>query len=64
MVKMVEQWTRKHKDVGPTPTWVKFFFLIFFMHTFIKFNIHKVLVEACLKNLKKPRHFFYTFEYP
>jgi hypothetical protein len=95
-------------------------FLIFFpIHTFIKFNIHKVLVEACLKNSllqyssvqrdpwcsaipglnpcpcyrpsyklncawctvelkvignlecgikfyskKKPRHFFYTIEYP
>ena len=32
-------------------TWVKFwcFFKFFFIHTFIKFNIHKVLVEACLK---------------
>ncbi len=25
-------------------------FKFFFIHTFIKFNIHKVLVEACLKN--------------
>ncbi len=53
MVKMVEQWTLKHKVVGSTPTWVKFwwlFFKFFFIHKFIKFNIHKVLVEACLKN--------------
>jgi hypothetical protein len=53
MVKMVEQWTRKHKAVGSIPTWVKFwwlFFKFFFIHTFKKFNIHKVLVEACLKN--------------
>ena len=125
MVKMVEQWTRKLMVVGSTPSWVKFwllFFKFFFIHTFIKFNIHKIspaVVEACLKNSllqygsvqrdsmmqchpriwtpalvrpnyklncvwctvelkvignlecrikfyreKKPRHFFYTIEYP
>ncbi len=61
MAKMVERWTSIHKVVGSTPTQVNFrlgsypLFLNFFsfIHTFIKFNIHKVspaVVEACFKN--------------
>jgi hypothetical protein len=50
MVRMVEQWTSKHKVVGSTPaTFFKFFFI--FIHTFIIYSIHKVfptVVEACL----------------
>jgi hypothetical protein len=34
MVKMVEQWTDKHKVVGSTPA--TFYYIFFFIHTFIK----------------------------
>jgi hypothetical protein len=50
MVKMVEQWTSKHKVVGSTPATFSNLFL-FFSHTFIIYSIHKVfptVVEACL----------------
>jgi hypothetical protein len=50
MVKMVEQWTIKHKVVGSTPATLLNFFL-FFIYTFIIYSIHKVfptVVEACL----------------
>ncbi len=51
MEKMVEQWTWKHKVVGSTPIYVGGSVLKkIFIHTFVKFNIRKVLVEACLKN--------------
>jgi hypothetical protein len=49
MVKMVEQWTSKHKVLGSTPA--TFFKSFFFIHTFILYSIHKVfpvVVEACL----------------
>ncbi len=50
MVKMVEQWTSKHKVVGSTPAFFKKT-KFFFIHTFIIYSIHKVfptVVEACL----------------
>ncbi len=60
MAKMVEQWTSIHKVVGSTPTQINFWWLLStlfeffsFIHTFIKFNIHKVspaVVAACFKN--------------
>jgi hypothetical protein len=51
-VKMVEQWTSKHKVVGSTPA--TFYKSFFFIHTFIIYSIHKVfpaVVEACYRIL-------------